>query len=117
VDAKDALPWVEKYRPDKLDDLIAHEDIISTSTQMLHEPRYCKSQMPHLAVNTLIEKNKLPHLLLYGPPGTGKTSTIIACAKRLYGEKYKGMIMEVRCPAMSCAAVPNSNTIIAVECL
>ena len=29
--AKDALPWVEKYRPDKLDDLIAHEDIISTS--------------------------------------------------------------------------------------
>ena len=23
------LPWVEKYRPSSLDDLIAHEDIIS----------------------------------------------------------------------------------------
>lgn len=23
------LPWVEKYRPSTLDDLIAHEDIIS----------------------------------------------------------------------------------------
>lgn len=47
------------------------------------------------SVNTLIDKNKLPHLLLYGPPGTGKTSTVIACAKRLYGDKYKAMTMEV----------------------
>lgn len=27
----DTLPWVEKYRPASLDELIAHEDIISTS--------------------------------------------------------------------------------------
>ena len=26
---KEALPWVEKYRPNSLDELIAHEDIIS----------------------------------------------------------------------------------------
>lgn len=26
----------------------------------------------------------MPHLLLYGPPGTGKTSTILACAAKLY---------------------------------
>ena len=25
------LPWVEKYRPKQLDDLISHTDIISTS--------------------------------------------------------------------------------------
>ena len=25
------LPWVEKYRPKQLDDLISHQDIISTS--------------------------------------------------------------------------------------
>ena len=25
------LPWVEKYRPATLDDLISHEEIISTS--------------------------------------------------------------------------------------
>ena len=28
----DNLPWVEKYRPEGLKDVIAHEDIISTST-------------------------------------------------------------------------------------
>ena len=47
-------------------------------------------------VTRFIDANKLPHLLLYGPPGTGKTSTILACAKKMYGEKYKSMILEVR---------------------
>ncbi|KAJ3280233.1 Replication factor C (RF-C) subunit, partial [Borealophlyctis nickersoniae] len=42
-----------------------------------------------------IDENRLPHLLLYGPPGTGKTSTILACARRLYGDGYKSMIMEL----------------------
>lgn len=27
----ESLPWVEKYRPKNLDDLIAHEDITQTS--------------------------------------------------------------------------------------
>lgn len=49
---KSTLPWVEKYRPDNLQELIAHEDIIQI-------------------LNQLIENNKLPHLLFYGPPGTG----------------------------------------------
>lgn len=49
---KVSLPWVEKYRPESLDELIAHEDIIKI-------------------LNKLIESNKLPHLLFYGPPGTG----------------------------------------------
>ena len=47
-----ALPWVEKYRPKSMDELIAHEDIINI-------------------LNKLIENNKLPHLLFHGPPGTG----------------------------------------------
>eukprot|EP01031_Cornospumella_fuschlensis_P038800 gene38800-47188_t len=70
------LPWVEKYRPSSLDDLIAHEDIIKI-------------------LNQLIDNNKLPHLLFYGPPGTGKTSTIIACAKKMYGEHYGSMTLEL----------------------
>ena len=49
------MPWVEKYRPSKLEDLVAHEDIISIITR-------------------LIDNDNLPHLLLYGPPGTGKVS-------------------------------------------
>ncbi len=96
VNTKNGLPWVEKYRPSSLQELIAHEDIINI-------------------LNQLIETNKLPHLLFYGPPGTGnlatskeqchltdrsfhhlgKTSTIIACAKKMYGESYNSMILEL----------------------
>lgn len=47
------------------------------------------------AVQKLIDSNKLPHLLFYGPPGTGKTSTILACAKKLYGPDFKMMVLEV----------------------
>ncbi|KAJ3119363.1 Replication factor C (RF-C) subunit [Nowakowskiella sp. JEL0407] len=76
VDPSDNLPWVEKYRPSALDELISHADIISTITRF-------------------IDENKLPHLLFYGPPGTGKTSTILACARRLYGAKFRSMILEM----------------------
>ncbi|EOA35291.1 hypothetical protein CARUB_v10020461mg [Capsella rubella] len=71
-----ATPWVEKYRPQSLDDVAAHRDIIDT-------------------IDRLTNENKLPHLLLYGPPGTGKTSTILAVARKLYGPKYRSMILEL----------------------
>ncbi|KAL0280663.1 UNVERIFIED_CONTAM: hypothetical protein PYX00_001887 [Menopon gallinae] len=71
------LPWVEKYRPNTLDDLISKEDIVKT-------------------INKFIEENQLPHLLFYGPPGTGKTSTILACAKQLYGpSQFSSMVLEL----------------------
>jgi len=71
------LPWVEKYRPNALDELISHEDIIST-------------------IRTFISQDKLPHLLFYGPPGTGKTSTILACAKEIYNPKqFNSMVLEL----------------------
>ena len=34
-------------------------------------------------------------MLFYGPPGTGKTTTVLACAQKLYGDKYKNMILEL----------------------
>ncbi|KAJ4909161.1 Replication factor C subunit 5 [Raphanus sativus] len=71
-----ATPWVEKYRPQSLDDVAAHRDIVDT-------------------IDRLTSENKLPHLLLYGPPGTGKTSTILAVARKLYGPKYRNMILEL----------------------
>jgi len=72
----DSLPWIEKHRPAQLSDLIAHEQIIST-------------------IDRLINSGKLPHLLFYGPPGTGKTSTILACARKLYGKNFKAMVLEL----------------------
>ena len=56
--ARSQLPWVEKYRPNSLQDLIAHEEIISI-------------------LNKLIESNKLPHLLFHGPPGNLFMDTFI----------------------------------------
>ncbi|XP_068633019.1 replication factor C subunit 5 [Battus philenor] len=71
------LPWVEKYRPSKLEDLVSHEDIIKT-------------------IGQFIKENQLPHLLFYGPPGTGKTSTILACAKQMYTQQqFNSMVLEL----------------------
>ncbi|KAI1943794.1 Subunit of heteropentameric Replication factor C (RF-C) [Ophidiomyces ophidiicola] len=77
VEAEDNLPWVEKYRPNTLDEVSGHQDILAT-------------------INRFIESNRLPHLLLYGPPGTGKTSTILALARRIYGNKnMRQMVLEL----------------------
>lgn len=71
-----SVPWVEKYRPASLSDVAAHKDIIET-------------------IDRLTGENRLPHLLLYGPPGTGKTSTILAVARKLYGNQFQNMILEL----------------------
>jgi replication factor C subunit 3/5 len=42
-----------------------------------------------------IDEKHLPHLLFYGPPGTGKTTTILACARQLYGSTYKQMTLQL----------------------
>ena len=42
-----------------------------------------------------METKNLPHLIFYGPPGTGKTSTILACARELYGDQYRNRVMEL----------------------
>ncbi|EEB90151.1 hypothetical protein MPER_11680 [Moniliophthora perniciosa FA553] len=76
------LPWVEKYRPVTLDDVVSHKEITGTSKLRNSLSKNIKFI---IAVGKFIEKNRLPHLLFYGPPGTGKTSTILAVARRIYG--------------------------------
>lgn len=70
------LPWVEKYRPQTLDDVYGQTEIVAT-------------------VRKFIQEGTLPHLLFYGPPGTGKTSTIVALARDLYGKNYSNMVLEL----------------------
>lgn len=61
-----SAPWVDKYRPKKLEHIIHQEEI------------------KRVLQNT-VKTGELPHLLLYGPPGTGKTSIILALGYELFG--------------------------------
>lgn len=71
------LPWVEKYRPSKIDEVSYQEEVIKS-------------------LQGVLSSGNLPHLLLHGPPGTGKTSSILAFAKQLYGPHfYKERILEL----------------------
>lgn len=51
-------PLVEKYRPDKFDNIV----LDSTNKKIL---------------TNIIETSNFPNILFYGPPGTGKTTTIL----------------------------------------
>lgn len=62
----DEIPFVEKYRPKKLDDIVQQDEII----KVLKKTK---------------ETGEMPHLLLHGGPGTGKTSTILALVMELFG--------------------------------
>lgn len=72
----ETIPWIEKYRPNNLNDIIHHDHIVNT-------------------LKKFIKDKTLPHLLLHGPPGTGKTSTILSCAKELYGDQFDLMVIEI----------------------
>ena len=65
---KKHIPWVEKYRPTKLSDVV----LDSTNKKIL---------------DNIIKTNYFPNLLFYGPPGTGKTTTIINLIDK-YQETY-----------------------------
>lgn len=82
---------VEKYRPNTLEDVSGHRDILATINKFV-DANVCRSSQS----SQLLTPQRLPHLLLYGPPGTGKTSTILALARRIYGEKnMRQMVLEL----------------------
>jgi len=75
-DIKTTLPWVEKYRPKTVEDVVHQDQVVRT-------------------LRKSIETGNLPHLLFYGPPGTGKTSTILAIAHQLYGAGIHERVLEL----------------------
>lgn len=76
MDRTAQLPWVERYRPALLSEIVSHDAAIST-------------------IQKLIEHDCLPHLLFYGPPGTGKTTTAHAIASQIYKDRKAGMVLEL----------------------
>jgi replication factor C small subunit len=69
-------PWVEKYRPQTLEEVVGQDHII----QRLK--RYVKDK-------------SMPNLMFTGPAGVGKTTTAIALAKEILGEYWKQNFLEL----------------------
>ena len=71
-------PWIEKYRPNKIEDIMGHKYIINTLNNIINND------------------NNIPHLLFYGPAGTGKTSTILTLCLKLFGpNNFKNRVLEL----------------------
>ena len=61
-------PWVEKYRPRSLNDVVNQNAIIRRLKQFIID-------------------ESMPHLIFAGPAGTGKTTSALAMVRDLYGKK------------------------------
>jgi len=70
------LPWVEKYRPEKLDDVVGQKEAISR-------------------LQSYVKKHNVPNMMFSGPAGIGKTSAAVALAKELYGNEFGRNFMEL----------------------
>ena len=70
------IPWVEKYRPQILEDVVGNERTIQQLT-------------------TIAAQGNMPNLLLVGPPGCGKTTSIWCLARQMLGEAARQAVCEL----------------------
>lgn len=69
-------PWVEKYRPQILDDVIGQDHIIQR-------------------LKRYVEEGGMPNLMFTGPAGVGKTTTALALAKAMLGDYWRQNFLEL----------------------
>lgn len=69
-------PWVEKYRPSNLDDVVGQDHIVQRLKRYVNE-------------------HSMPNLMFTGPAGVGKTTTSIALAKSILGEYWRQNFLEL----------------------
>lgn len=76
---KENTPWCEKYRPQKMEDIVL-------------DPKNRK------IFDNILNNAKIPHLLFYGPPGVGKTTSaenLVNSYQRLYYKKNKETVIHL----------------------
>ncbi|NHI91880.1 MAG: hypothetical protein EAX96_05215 [Candidatus Lokiarchaeota archaeon] len=61
--------WTEKYRPEKLDDVLENPEVISV-------------------LKSFRDNKNFPHLLINGPSGSGRLTAILSFLRELYGDAY-----------------------------
>jgi len=69
--------WVEKYRPQKISELVNQKEIMGSINSML------KNQ------------SELPHLLFSGSAGVGKTTAALCVSREILGEHWKDYTLEL----------------------
>lgn len=69
------LPWVEKYRPQELKDIVGNEDTVAR-------------------LQVIARDGNMPHLIISGPPGIGKTTSIMCLARALLGPAARDAVQE-----------------------
>lgn len=72
----DILPWTEKYRPKKLEEVSGQQDIVAS-------------------LKAFVKARNMPNMLFAGPPGVGKTTCAIALARELFGEDMSANFLEL----------------------
>ena len=70
------MPWVEKYRPEYLRDVVGNAEAVK--------------RLEALAV-----QGNVPNIILAGPPGIGKTTSVLCLARETLGEQYKNAVLEL----------------------
>ena len=70
------LPWVEKYRPVYLDDVVGNSETIER-------------------LKIIAKDGNMPHVIISGMPGIGKTTSILCLARTLLGDAYKEAVLEL----------------------
>ncbi|AXV38584.1 MAG: replication factor C small subunit [Methanobacteriaceae archaeon] len=69
-------PWVEKYRPSSLDEVVGQDHIVQR-------------------LKRYVDEESMPNLMFTGPAGVGKTTTALALAKSILGEYWRQNFLEL----------------------